>query len=65
MDRDEHGQHRIPILMNYLKLKISDSIHPFHATHAVFKIELEYGDGLLNVSLSLTILSTSETYISM
>ncbi|KNZ45333.1 hypothetical protein VP01_823g3 [Puccinia sorghi] len=48
MDRDEHGQHRIPILMNYLKLKISDSIHPFHATHAVFKIELEYGDGLLN-----------------
>ncbi|KAA1090862.1 Phospholipase D1 [Puccinia graminis f. sp. tritici] len=48
MDRDEHGQHRIPILMNYLKLKISDSIHPFHATHAVFKIELEYGDGLLH-----------------
>ncbi|KAH9460219.1 hypothetical protein Pst134EB_008404 [Puccinia striiformis f. sp. tritici] len=48
MDRDEHGQHRIPILMNYLKLQISDSIHPFHATHAVFKIELEYGDGLLN-----------------
>ncbi|KAI9626974.1 hypothetical protein H4Q26_017607 [Puccinia striiformis f. sp. tritici PST-130] len=44
MDRDEHGQHRIPILMNYLKLQISDSIHPFHATHAVFKIELEYGD---------------------
>ncbi|KAG0148284.1 hypothetical protein CROQUDRAFT_41585 [Cronartium quercuum f. sp. fusiforme G11] len=47
MDRDEHGQHRIPILMNYLKLKITDSIHPFHATHAVFRIELEYGDRLL------------------
>ncbi|EGG05908.1 uncharacterized protein MELLADRAFT_48625 [Melampsora larici-populina 98AG31] len=47
MDRDEHGQHRIPILMNYLKLKVADSIHPFHASHAVFRIELEYGDRLL------------------
>ncbi|KAH9825288.1 hypothetical protein DFH28DRAFT_943383 [Melampsora americana] len=47
MDRDEHGQHRIPILMNYLKLKVTDSIHPFHASHAVFRIELEYGDRLL------------------
>ncbi|MBW0478538.1 hypothetical protein O181_018253 [Austropuccinia psidii MF-1] len=47
MDRDEHGQHRIPVLMNLIKLKISDSIHPFQATHTVFRIELEYGDNLL------------------
>ncbi|ORY91608.1 hypothetical protein BCR35DRAFT_316841 [Leucosporidium creatinivorum] len=45
MDRDERGDHRIPILMNYLKLKITDSLYPFHDRHAVFRIELEYGDG--------------------
>ncbi|KAL8280164.1 hypothetical protein RQP46_007494 [Phenoliferia psychrophenolica] len=47
MDRDEHGDPRIPILMNYLKLRITDSVYPFHDKHAVFRIELEYGDGLL------------------
>ncbi|CAH7667187.1 hypothetical protein PPACK8108_LOCUS1578 [Phakopsora pachyrhizi] len=47
MDRDENDQHRVPILMNYLKLKITDSINPLHATHAVFRIELEYGNQLL------------------
>lgn len=52
MDRDEHGQHRVPVLMNYLKLRITDSVHPFHAAHAVFRIELEYGDKLLKVRWS-------------
>lgn len=33
--------------MNYLKLRITDSVYPFHDTHAIFRIELEYGDGLL------------------
>ncbi|KAM0748139.1 phospholipase D, partial [Meredithblackwellia eburnea MCA 4105] len=47
LDRDEHGEHRIPILMNYLKLRITDSIYPLHDRHAVFRIELEYGDGLV------------------
>ncbi|GAA97760.1 uncharacterized protein L969DRAFT_55895 [Mixia osmundae IAM 14324] len=47
MDRDEHGTSRIPVLMNYLKLRISDSVYPLHAAHALFRIELEYGDGLL------------------
>ncbi|GEM08475.1 phospholipase D [Rhodotorula toruloides] len=45
MDRDDKGDKRIPILMNYLKLKITDSVYPFHDRHAVFRIELEYGDG--------------------
>ncbi|KAK4057861.1 Phospholipase D1 [Microbotryomycetes sp. JL221] len=44
MDRDERGDRRIPILMNYLKLRITDSVYPFHDRHAVFRIELEYGD---------------------
>ncbi|GJN89825.1 hypothetical protein Rhopal_002814-T1 [Rhodotorula paludigena] len=45
MDRDERGDKRIPILMNYLKLRITDSVYPFHDRHAIFRIELEYGDG--------------------
>ncbi|GAA6029863.1 hypothetical protein JCM8097_001084 [Rhodosporidiobolus ruineniae] len=45
MDRDERGDRRIPILMNYLKLRITDSVYPFHDRHAIFRIELEYGDG--------------------
>ncbi|GAA5906624.1 hypothetical protein JCM6882_008077 [Rhodosporidiobolus microsporus] len=44
MDRDEQGEKRIPILLNYLKLRITDSVYPFHDKHAIFRIELEYGD---------------------
>lgn len=29
MDRDDHDVQRIPILLNYLKLRITDSIYPF------------------------------------
>jgi hypothetical protein len=47
MDRDEAGEHRIPILLNYLKMRITDSIFPLHSSHAIFRIELEYGDGLM------------------
>jgi phospholipase D1/2 len=47
MDRDEHSDRRIPVLLNYLKLRVTDSIYPFHNTHAVFRVELEYGDGLV------------------
>ena len=68
MDRDDKGDKRIPVLMNYLsafrfspklarsprfahdrphcaELKVTDSIYPLHDKHAVFRIELEYGDG--------------------
>lgn len=38
---------QIPVLLNYLKLRITDSVYPFHNSHALFRIELEYGDGLL------------------
>lgn len=47
IDRDEHGQRRIPVLLNFLRLQITDSIYPTHDRHAVFRIELEYGDGLM------------------
>ncbi|PWN31347.1 phospholipase D, partial [Meira miltonrushii] len=47
MERDEQGHRRIPVLLNHLHLRISDSVNPLHTSSAVFRIELEYGDGLI------------------
>ncbi|CEH19132.1 Phospholipase D1 [Ceraceosorus bombacis] len=47
LERDEQKNRRIPVLLNHLKLRITDSVNPLHNTHAVFRIELEYGDGLV------------------
>ncbi|KAF2260052.1 phospholipase D [Lojkania enalia] len=47
--RDEHGHKRIPILMEQLKLSITDSDRGQEKEgdrHNVFRIELEYGSGL-------------------
>ncbi|KAF8456421.1 hypothetical protein BDZ91DRAFT_686048 [Kalaharituber pfeilii] len=47
--RDEHGNKRIPVLLEQLKVKIVDSKPPAKGAsryHIVFKIELEYGSGL-------------------
>ncbi|KAL2009240.1 hypothetical protein VTN00DRAFT_7434 [Thermoascus crustaceus] len=46
--RDEHGSKRIPILLEQLKVKITDSRFDSHSgdRHLVFKIELEYGSGM-------------------
>lgn len=48
--RDEHGNKRIPILLEQLKVKISDTDkNPSKGSgrsHSVFRIELEYGSGL-------------------
>ncbi len=46
VERDEQKNRRIPVLLNHLKLKITDSVNPI-SSHAVFRIELEYGDGLI------------------
>ncbi|QKX64422.1 uncharacterized protein TRUGW13939_11596 [Talaromyces rugulosus] len=46
--RDEHGSRRIPILLEQLKVQITDSrIDSNHGDrHLVFRIELEYGSGM-------------------
>lgn len=46
--RDEHGSRRIPILLEQLKLQITDSLFDSHSSdrHLVFRIELEYGSGI-------------------
>lgn len=47
VERDESKHRRIPVLLNHLRLRVTDSVNPMHNTHAVFRIELEYGDGLV------------------
>ncbi|KZF19074.1 phospholipase D [Xylona heveae TC161] len=46
--RDEHGHKRIPILLEQLKVRITDSkkMETSGDRHVVFRIELEYGSGL-------------------
>ncbi|WEW60395.1 Phospholipase D1 [Emydomyces testavorans] len=46
--RDEHGSRRIPILLEQLKVRITDSHFDSHSgdRHLVFRIELEYGSGI-------------------
>ena len=44
--RDEHGNKRIPILLEQLKVRITDSKHVDGDRHMIFRIEMEYGNGL-------------------
>lgn len=46
--RDEHGSKRIPILLEQLKVRVTDSRVDSNSgdRHLVFKIELEYGNGM-------------------
>jgi len=49
IQRDEHGNKRIPVLLEQLKIEVTDS-KPIDEDdserHLVFRIELEYGSGL-------------------
>ncbi|EAW09161.1 phospholipase D [Aspergillus clavatus NRRL 1] len=46
--RDEHGSKRIPILLEQLKVRVTDSKIDANSgdRHLVFRIELEYGSGM-------------------
>ncbi|KAL4894339.1 hypothetical protein BDV59DRAFT_17177 [Aspergillus ambiguus] len=46
--RDEHGSKRIPILLEQVKVRVTDSKIDSHSgdRHLVFRIELEYGSGM-------------------
>ncbi|KAI4191775.1 MAG: hypothetical protein LQ348_003427 [Seirophora lacunosa] len=47
--RDEHGNKRIPVLLEQLKVRVTDSKQVDSKTgdrHMIFRIELEYGNGL-------------------
>ncbi|KZT60114.1 phospholipase D [Calocera cornea HHB12733] len=44
-ERDEQDQRRVPVFLHHLKIRVSDSLHPLHNSHAVFRIECEYANG--------------------
>jgi phospholipase D1/2 len=46
-DRDERDRRRVPILLHRLRIRISDSLHPLHGSHSVFRIECEYANGAI------------------
>lgn len=51
IQRDEHGNKKIPVLLEQLKLRVTDSKPSLedpgeNERHLVFRIELEYGSGL-------------------
>jgi phospholipase D1/2 len=46
-DRDERGRRRVPVLLHRLRIRISDSLHPLHGSHSVFRIECEYANGAI------------------
>ncbi|KAK9471730.1 uncharacterized protein V1510DRAFT_396593 [Dipodascopsis tothii] len=43
--RDEKDKHRLPILLEQLKIRITDSSRTADRQHTMFRIELEYGSG--------------------
>lgn len=47
LERDESGHRRVPVLLNHLRLNVTDSLNPLHNTSAVFRIELSYGDDMM------------------
>jgi phospholipase D1/2 len=44
--RDERGHKRVPVLLEQLRLKVTDSERDDEDKHAIFRIELEYGSSL-------------------
>jgi phospholipase D1/2 len=45
LERDEKGQRRVPVLFHRLRIRVSDSLHPFQRQKTVFRIECEYANG--------------------
>ncbi|KAK0388300.1 hypothetical protein NLU13_4545 [Sarocladium strictum] len=57
IQRDEHGNKRIPVLLEQLKLRIKDSVpmpDDDKERHWIFTIELEYGSGPSRMGWTIT-----------
>ncbi|TVY29572.1 Phospholipase D1 [Lachnellula hyalina] len=55
IQRDDHGNRRIPVILEQIKLRVTDSRPSIedpgdNERHLVFRIELEYGNGLNRMS---------------
>ncbi|CAJ2503220.1 Uu.00g106140.m01.CDS01 [Anthostomella pinea] len=56
LQRDEHGNKRIPVLLEQLNIRVTDS-YPEDSTserHSMFTIALEYGSGLSRMTWTVT-----------
>ncbi|KAI1358289.1 phospholipase D [Xylaria arbuscula] len=56
LQRDEHGNKRIPVLLEQLKIRVTDSF-PEDSTserHSLFTISLEYGNGSSRMTWTVT-----------
>ncbi|KAI1430526.1 phospholipase D [Xylaria sp. CBS 124048] len=56
LQRDEHGNKRIPVLLEQLKIRVTDSC-PEDSTserHSLFTISLEYGNGTSRMTWTVT-----------
>ncbi|KAI2624830.1 phospholipase D [Hypoxylon sp. NC1633] len=56
LQRDEHGNKRIPVLLEQVNLRVTDS-RPEDSTserHTIFTIDLEYGSGLSRMRWTVT-----------
>lgn len=47
IERDEQDIPRIPVLLQYLQVVVTDSVHMPSSGHVVYRIELRYGSGML------------------
>ncbi|CAO1614671.1 unnamed protein product [Jaminaea pallidilutea] len=47
LERDEAGQRRVPVLLNHLRLQVTDSVNPMNNTQTVFRIELSYAGDVM------------------
>jgi phospholipase D1/2 len=45
LERDEKGRRRVPVFFHRLRIRVSDSLHPFQRQKTVFRIECEYANG--------------------
>lgn len=43
LDRDEHGEARAPVLLQHLRVSITDTIHLAQSGHTLYRLELAYG----------------------
>ncbi|WFD19332.1 phospholipase D [Malassezia caprae] len=43
LDRDEHGEARAPVLLQHLRVSITDTIHLEQSGHTLYRLELAYG----------------------
>lgn len=47
IERDEQGMRRIPVLLQYLRLRVTDTVRLPGLGYNVYRIELDYGSGIL------------------